>query len=40
MVGDPSTGMLVGQTQTFSDGTYYDEFRLGGTSLSSPLFPA
>ena len=38
MVGDPNTGMLVGQTQTFSDGTYYDEFRLGGTSLSSPLF--
>jgi subtilase family serine protease len=37
-VGDPTTGMLVGQTQTFSDGTYYDEFRLGGTSLSSPLY--
>jgi subtilase family serine protease len=37
MVGDPSTGMRVGQTQTFSDGTYYDEYRLGGTSLSSPL---
>src|SRR5436190_516246 len=37
-VGDPNTGMLVGQTQTFSDGTVgYDEFRLGGTSLSSPL---
>jgi subtilase family serine protease len=38
MVGDPTTGMLVGQTQTFSDGTYYDEYRIGGTSLSSPLF--
>jgi subtilase family serine protease len=37
-VGDPNTGMLVGQTQTFSDGTTsYDEFRIGGTSLSSPL---
>jgi len=37
-VGDPNTGMLVGQTQKFSDGTVmYDEFRLGGTSLSSPL---
>jgi subtilase family serine protease len=36
-VGDPNTGFLVGQTQRFSDGTYYDEFRLGGTSLSSPL---
>ena len=37
VVGDPTTGMLVGQTQTFSDGTYYDEYRIGGTSLSSPL---
>jgi subtilase family serine protease len=37
-VGDPTTGMLVGQTQTFSDGTYYDEYRIGGTSLSSPLY--
>ena len=38
LVGDPNTGMRVGQTQTFSDGTYYDEYRIGGTSLSSPLF--
>jgi len=38
MDGDPNTGMLVGETQTFSNGTYYDEFRLGGTSLASPLF--
>jgi subtilase family serine protease len=38
MVGDPNTGMLVGQTQTFPEGVSYDEFRLGGTSLSSPLF--
>jgi subtilase family serine protease len=37
-LGDPQTGYLVGQTQTFPDGTYYDEFRLGGTSLSSPIF--
>jgi subtilase family serine protease len=36
-VGDPNTGMRVGQTQQFSDGTYYDEYRIGGTSLSSPL---
>jgi subtilase family serine protease len=37
-VGDPNTGMLVGQTQTFLDGTArYSEFRIGGTSLSSPL---
>jgi subtilase family serine protease len=37
-VGDPQTGLLVGQTQTFPDGSYYDEYRIGGTSLSSPLF--
>jgi subtilase family serine protease len=37
-LGDPTTGMLVGQTQRFSDGTYYDEYRIGGTSLSSPLY--
>jgi len=36
-VGDPNTGMLIGQTQTFSTGSAYDEFRIGGTSLSSPL---
>ncbi len=37
-VGDPNTGYLVGQTQTFPDGTArYSEYRLGGTSLSSPL---
>ena len=35
---DPQTGMLVGETQTFADGTVrYGEFRLGGTSLASPL---
>lgn len=38
MLGDPTTGFLVGQTQTWSDGVYYDEYRIGGTSLSSPLF--
>ncbi|NHA68916.1 S53 family peptidase [Phycicoccus flavus] len=37
-LGDPNTGMLVGETQAFSDGTYYDEYRIGGTSLSSPLY--
>ena len=37
-VGDPNTGMLIGQTQTFPDGTSkYSEYRIGGTSLSSPL---
>jgi subtilase family serine protease len=44
MVGDPNTGMLVGQTQFFPDGgcpgggtVCYGEYRIGGTSLSSPL---
>jgi subtilase family serine protease len=37
-LGDPNTGMLIGQTQRFTDGTYYDEYRIGGTSLSSPLY--
>jgi subtilase family serine protease len=37
MDADPQTGMLVGQTQQFSDGTYYSEYRIGGTSLASPL---
>jgi subtilase family serine protease len=34
---DPGTGMLVGETQTFPDGTYYDQYRIGGTSVASPL---
>jgi subtilase family serine protease len=38
MDGDPQTGMLVGETQTFPDGVYYDQYRIGGTSLSSPLY--
>lgn len=39
MVGDPTTGFLVGQTQTFPNGSLqYSEYRIGGTSLSSPLF--
>jgi subtilase family serine protease len=37
-VGDPNTGFLVGQTQTFPDGAYYDQYRIGGTSLASPVF--
>jgi subtilase family serine protease len=44
LVGDPTTGMLVGETQSFAlasrfgpPGINYGEFRLGGTSLSSPL---
>jgi subtilase family serine protease len=33
-----NTGFLVGQTQTFPEGVSYDEYRIGGTSLSSPIF--
>jgi len=36
---DPNTGMLVGETQTFSKrNVAYGEYRIGGTSLASPLF--
>jgi subtilase family serine protease len=42
--GDPTTGMLIGITQDFPDssafgpaGVHYGEYRVGGTSLSSPL---
>ena len=37
-LGDPQTGLLVGQTQTFPDGASYGEYRIGGTSLSSPIY--
>jgi subtilase family serine protease len=37
MDADAQTGMLIGLTQTFPDGTYYGEFKEGGTSLASPL---
>jgi len=37
MDGDPNTGIIVGETQVFPDGTYWDQYRIGGTSLSSPL---
>jgi subtilase family serine protease len=37
MDADPTTGMLIGETQQFPGGTYYDEYRIGGTSLASPL---
>ena len=37
MAGDPNTGFMVGETQVFPDGTYWDQYRIGGTSLSSPL---
>jgi subtilase family serine protease len=38
-IGDPNTGYLVGQTQSFPNGTSkYAEYRSGGTSLSSPVY--
>ncbi len=39
MDGDPQTGFLMGQSQTFPNGKIkYSEYRIGGTSLASPLF--
>lgn len=47
MVGDPNTGFAEGMTEDFSspatglsppDDIHYGEYRIGGTSLSSPLF--
>ena len=38
MDADPGTGFLVGETQTFPSGTHYATYRIGGTSVSSPLF--
>jgi subtilase family serine protease len=38
---DPTTGMLVGETQRFgrnAKSDAYGEYRIGGTSLASPLF--
>jgi subtilase family serine protease len=43
MDADPNTGMLVGETQSFGaptvwgKGVKYGEYRIGGTSLASPL---
>jgi subtilase family serine protease len=39
MDADPTTGMLIGITQNFADtSVQYGEYRIGGTSLASPLF--
>jgi subtilase family serine protease len=50
MLGDPNSGFLMGQTEDFSayanpdgfdlpgDTTAFGQYRIGGTSLSSPLF--
>jgi subtilase family serine protease len=41
MDGDPSTGFLIGYTQSFpGNKAHYAEQRIGGTSLSSPAFAA
>ena len=37
-LADPQTGLLIGQTQAFPNGASYDEYRIGGTSLASPIF--
>ncbi|MFC5907838.1 S53 family peptidase [Streptacidiphilus monticola] len=38
-VADSNTGFLVGQTQTWPDGSVrYGEYRIGGTSLAAPVF--
>ncbi len=44
MDADPTTGMLIGETQNFAlssvfgpAGVHYGEYRIGGTSLASPL---
>ncbi len=37
-LADPQTGYLIGQTQAFPDGNRYSEYRIGGTSLASPIF--
>jgi subtilase family serine protease len=38
MLADPTTGMLTGETQKFPNGkNAFSEFRIGGTSLASPL---
>jgi subtilase family serine protease len=34
---DPTTGFLIGITQTFPEGAHYDQYRIGGTSLAAPL---
>ena len=40
-VADSGTGFLVGQTQTWPDNSvHYGEYRIGGTSLATPVFSA
>jgi subtilase family serine protease len=37
-LADPQMGLLIGQTQTFPEGVSYGEYRIGGTSVASPIF--
>ena len=37
MEADPATGFLEGETQTFPTGVAFGQYRIGGTSVSSPL---
>lgn len=38
-LADPNAGYVIGETQTFPDGSAtYSEYRIGGTSLASPIF--
>jgi subtilase family serine protease len=37
MDADAQSGFLIGLTQVFPNGTYYAQFKEGGTSLASPL---
>jgi subtilase family serine protease len=38
MPADPNTGLRIGETMSFPGGDRYITYRLGGTSLASPLF--
>jgi subtilase family serine protease len=38
MDADIQTGMLIGLTQAFPGGAHYSQYKIGGTSLASPLF--
>jgi subtilase family serine protease len=38
MDADIQTGMLIGLTQDFPAGARYSQYKIGGTSLASPLF--
>ncbi|HEV2377307.1 MAG TPA: S53 family peptidase [Streptosporangiaceae bacterium] len=37
MPADPNTGFEVGETQVFPKGTFWAQYRIGGTSLASPM---